>query len=599
MNRVISFYKKLLKSLEFSKLKYRFIFFFLIASLIPTLIIGISSYLISKELIIERQIKGVMSTISKLKDEIDGVLSERETIAIKFYIDPSIQRLFSKSGDDPADKFKIMKLLFSNENIKGNHSIFLSDEYGNIYSNVRAVSSSSKSMNYEYNKLLQNSSIDYKWVGLNEIQGEYVLPYVRTIKSLDMKRNLGLVIINLKEATIYNTYRNLLGELDGDIFILDDQGMIISNRNKNYLGKSFSSISKLENIKGIKSSYVEVEMDGKNFLLIELNDNKTNWKYVYLISLERMLEGTGSISQITIVICLLTVLLSFIVGITVASRITIPINRLIAFVNTVDSGKLDLECKIDRKDEIGKLSTFLNKMIKKLKISIEEIYQVQKAKKDAELKALVFQINPHFLYNTLSSIIWLANNGENGKVIEMVDTLSKLFRISINRGKEFITINKEIEHVQSYITIQRIRYKDQFICAIDVDYDILDYFTPKLILQPLVENAIYHGIKNLEEKGVIKIEGKMEEDRIVFNVIDNGDAMTDDKMEALNNFLTGYVKDSNSGIGIANVNNRIKLYFGTNYGLTYKKEGRYTIASITIPIVKNDSEIDLNKGQTP
>ena len=596
---MISFYKKLLKSLEFSKLKYRFIFFFLIASLIPTLIIGISSYLISKELIIERQIKGVMSTISKLKDEIDGVLSERETIAIKFYIDPSIQRLFSKSGDDPADKFKIMKLLFSNENIKGNHSIFLSDEYGNIYSNVRAVSSSSKSMNYEYNKLLQNSSIDYKWVGLNEIQGEYVLPYVRTIKSLDMKRNLGLVIINLKEATIYNTYRNLLGELDGDIFILDDQGMIISNRNKNYLGKSFSSISKLENIKGIKSSYVEVEMDGKNFLLIELNDNKTNWKYVYLISLERMLEGTGSISQITIVICLLTVLLSFIVGITVASRITIPINRLIAFVNTVDSGKLDLECKIDRKDEIGKLSTFLNKMIKKLKISIEEIYQVQKAKKDAELKALVFQINPHFLYNTLSSIIWLANNGENGKVIEMVDTLSKLFRISINRGKEFITINKEIEHVQSYITIQRIRYKDQFICAIDVDYDILDYFTPKLILQPLVENAIYHGIKNLEEKGVIKIEGKMEEDRIVFNVIDNGDAMTDDKMEALNNFLTGYVKDSNSGIGIANVNNRIKLYFGTNYGLTYKKEGRYTIASITIPIVKNDSEIDLNKGQTP
>lgn len=596
---MISFYKKLLKSLEFSKLKYRFIFFFLIASLIPTLIIGISSYLISKELIIERQIKGVMSTISKLKDEIDGVLSERETIAIKFYIDPSIQRLFSKSGDDPADKFKIMKLLFSNENIKGNHSIFLSDEYGNIYSNVRAVSSSSKSMNYEYNKLLQNSSIDYKWVGLNEIQGEYVLPYVRTIKSLDMKRNLGLVIINLKEATIYNTYRNLLGELDGDIFILDDQGMIISNRNKNYLGKSFSSISKLENIKGIKSSYVEVEIDGKNFLLIELNDNKTNWKYVYLISLERMLEGTGSISQITIVICLLTVLLSFIVGITVASRITIPINRLISFVNTVDSGTLDLECKIDRKDEIGKLSTFLNKMIKKLKISIEEIYQVQKAKKDAELKALVFQINPHFLYNTLSSIIWLANNGENGKVIEMVDTLSKLFRISINRGKEFITINKEIEHVQSYITIQRIRYKDQFICAIDVDYDILDYFTPKLILQPLVENAIYHGIKNLEEKGVIKIEGKMEEDRIVFNVIDNGDAMTDDKMEALNNFLTGYVKDSNSGIGIANVNNRIKLYFGANYGLTYKKEGRYTIASITIPIVKNDSEIDLNKGQTP
>jgi len=586
---MVSFFKKLAKLFEFSKLKYRFVFFFLIASLIPTLIIGISSYLISKELIIEKEVKAAMVNISKLKDEINVALSERETTALSFCIDPAVQRQFSKSEDNNDNKYQIMALLVAGQHMKGNHSIFVSDEYGNIYSNVRAVSFISKSMTYEYSRFLQNNNIDYKWVGLDRIQGEYILPYVRAIESLDMKRKLGLVIINLRESTIFNIYKNLLKELNADIYILDENGIIISNQNKKYLGSSFSNICSLQKETGFKSNYMEATINGEKFLLIELNDYKTNWKYVCLISLEYMLAGTKSINRITVLICFLTALLSLVVGITVTSKITVPINKLITFMDTVDGGNLDLEYNIDRKDEIGKFANFFNKMIKKLKVSIDEIYHVQKAKRDAELKALVFQINPHFLYNTLSSIIWLAHNGKNDNVIEMADALSKLFRISISKGQEFITVSKEIEHVQSYIAIQMIRYKNKFVCAFDIEDDILNYYTPKLILQPLVENSIYHGIKNLDTKGIIKIEGKKVNDTIVFNIIDNGNAMTEKEIDNLNHILLDCVEESDFGIGVKNVNNRIRLYFGADYGLKYKKEGNNIVASVTIPILESDS----------
>lgn len=582
------FFNKVIKMFQFSKLKYKFIFFFLIVSMIPTIILGISSSFISSGLILEREGKDAASNLSKLKEQINGVLGERETIALKFYIDSSVQSLFSGQEYSVDKKFEIMKLLFSSDHMKGNHSIFLSDEYGNIYSNARAVSSSSKTMNYEYNKLIQKNDIGYKWVGLSKIQGENVLPYVRAIKSINMERNLGLVIINLKESTVSNMYKDLITEGQGDIFIVDENGIILSNKNKSLLGSKFNNICRTSTIRGWKSSYIQADFNNQKYLLVQLLDNKTQWKYVSLIPLDYVDKGIKSITVSTLLICFLSILFALFVSITVSLKITEPINNLITYMSEVDSGNLDIEYNIDRKDEFGKLSNYFNQMIKKLKISIDEIYNVQRAKRDAELKALVFQINPHFLYNTLSSIIWLAHNGENDRVIEVADSLSKLFRISISRGKETIKISKEIEHVQSYITIQKIRYKNKFICAFDIDDDILDYYTPKLILQPLVENSIYHGIKNMDKTGVIKIEGKRDGDRIVFCVIDNGSAMTVEQVNHLNDVLKGSIEEDNFGIGVKNVNNRIRLYFGPQYELSFKKENNNIIAMITIPIIENE-----------
>ena len=579
---------KLMKFFEFSKLKYRFIFFFIIVSMIPTFLLGVSSSLISRDLILQREEKEAIFNISGIKEQINNVMSESETIALKFYIDQSVQSLFSSQEYSIENKFEIMKLLFSRDQMKGNHSIFLSDEYGNIYSNARAVSSSSKAMNYEYNKLLQRMNIDYKWVGLGKVQGEYVLPDVRVIKSFNLERNLGLLIINLKESTVSNTYKNLINDRYGNIFILDENNDILSNPDKALLGKQFYSIYKTETIRSFRNIYTEAALNNQRFLLVKLVDNKTQWKYISLIPLDYVLESNRSLTLTTLLICFLSILLAMFIGITVALRITVPVNKLISFMNEVEDGNLNLEDNINRKDVIGKLASYFHSMIGRLKVSINEIYNVQRAKRDAELKALVFQINPHFLYNTLSSIIWLAHNGKNDKVIEVADALSKLFRISISRGKEIIKISKELEHVQSYIKIQEIRYSDKFVCVFDINDDILEYYTPKLILQPLVENALYHGVKSMDEKGIIKIEGEKAEGKIIFNVIDNGNALTNEEADHLNDILKDSIEEDNFGIGIKNVNNRIKLYYGPEYELSYRRSNGKTIASVTIPIIENE-----------
>jgi two-component system sensor histidine kinase YesM len=387
-----------MKTIEFSKLKYRFIFFFIIVSMIPTLLLGISSSIIFKGLILQREEKDAISNITQIKEQINDVMSERETIALKFYIDQSVQTLFSQHDYSIDNKFDIMKLLFSREQMKGNHSIFLSDEYGNIYTNARAVSSSSKAMNYQYNKLLQKNNIDYKWVGLNKLQGEFVLPYVRAIKSFNLERNLGLVIINLKESTVSDIYKNMIKEKQGDLFILDENGYILSNQNKTLLGQPFIRVCKIGTIKSFKNAFTQVTISNQKYLMVQIADSKTQWKYLNLVPLDYVLEGNKSMTITTLLICILSILLALFVGITISYRITVPVNNLISFMNEVEGGNLDLEYNIDRKDEIGKLANYFNRMIKRLKVSINEIYNVQRAKRDAELKSLVFQINPHFLY---------------------------------------------------------------------------------------------------------------------------------------------------------------------------------------------------------
>ena len=181
------------------------------------------------------------------------------------------------------------------------------------------------------------------------------------------------------------------------------------------------------------------------------------------------------------------------------------------------------------------------------------------------MKALQAQINPHFLYNTLDSIIWLAANRKNKDVLEMTSALSKLFRIGISKGDQVITIENEIEHITSYLTIQKMRYKDKFDYTIKIDPKILQMKTIKLILQPIIENSIYHGIKNKKGKGNIEIIGEKKRFEVVLHVIDDGVGMTKDKVMQL--FLPKKTDSNPSGIGINNVNDRIKLYYGPKYGI--------------------------------
>jgi two-component system sensor histidine kinase YesM len=235
-------------------------------------------------------------------------------------------------------------------------------------------------------------------------------------------------------------------------------------------------------------------------------------------------------------------------------------------------------------NEIGQLGRSFNLMVSRTKFLMEEMIHNQENKRKSELLLLQSQINPHFLYNTLDSIVWMAEQKQHEEVVLMTSALAKLFRASITKDQELVPIRVEIEHITNYLLIQKMRYHDELDYVIDIDEAILPYKTLKILLQPFIENAIYHGIRNMYgiENGLVTIRGRQTDDHIVFEVEDNGHGMTP---EQLGRILQLNEEDNrNQGIGINNVNERIKLYFGHEYGIQIRSEiEEGTCVTITIP----------------
>ena len=249
----------------------------------------------------------------------------------------------------------------------------------------------------------------------------------------------------------------------------------------------------------------------------------------------------------------------------------------------VQSGNFNVNMAIRSNDEIGMLSNSFNVMVGKINTLMKDLYEEHEKLRISEMKTLEAQINPHFLYNTLESIIWLARGGQNEDVVRLVFSLTNLLRIGLSRGRTLVTIEEEIEHIKNYLVIQEVRFEDEFESFISIPEDIFKNKTLKLILQPIIENSIYHGIMQSESKGKIIISSDCTDSDIYFRIIDTGPGIEPEEVRKLNGYLSE-MKESNLGLGLRNVNERIKLYFGAEYGITFKSApGSGTEVSIHIP----------------
>ncbi len=318
-----------------------------------------------------------------------------------------------------------------------------------------------------------------------------------------------------------------------------------------------------------------------------MNDAESLYS-INVIPLGMVVEGTSNIVLITITMMLALLLFSFILATFLSRYFTIPILKLSDSMSAANIGKVSTDFMPKYDDEIGYLARCFNQMAEKLNYQAEIIAQTQQKQREAEMKAFESQIKPHFLYNTLSTVIWLIKEGQSKEAIKVTSALSKMFRISISRGKNIIPIAKEIEHVRNYLDIQKVRYGNEFSYHFDIDEDTLDYFTVKMILQPLVENSIYHGIR-YREKGRIVISCYKEGQSVVMQVKDNGERMTEDKCSKINAMLQNRpIKEFEIGIGIRNVSDRIQYTFGSSSGLSYKRIDGWTIANIVIPAQEDE-----------
>jgi two-component system sensor histidine kinase YesM len=252
-----------------------------------------------------------------------------------------------------------------------------------------------------------------------------------------------------------------------------------------------------------------------------------------------------------------------------------PIKKLHDVTTTITKNDLQALLSSDNVDEITELGMSFNIMIGKIKELLDSKIKEQENLKKAELRALQAQINPHFLYNTLDTIIWMAESKKTDQVVTIVSALSNFFRISLSKGMDWITIGEEVERIRSYLIIQKMRYRDILDFKIEVDENAADNTILKLILQPLVENALYHGIKNKREGGTISVRARRkDENEVLLEVEDNGIGFTPGKLAHVYAELANDSGDINmeSGYGIGNVNNRIRLYYGKQYGLSIQSE---------------------------
>jgi len=337
----------------------------------------------------------------------------------------------------------------------------------------------------------------------------------------------------------------------------------------------------MENIRFASSVVEEVVQD---YALFEVHRTESQYQV--------MREGLVRWEGVSIVLMLAAILFSVVAAWGLSRSIYLPIKKLHDVTATITKNDLQALVTSDNVDEITELGLSFNIMIGKIRDLLDSKIKEQENLKKAEMRALQAQINPHFLYNTLDTIIWMAESKKYKQVIEIVSALSQFFRISLSKGRDWITIAEEVEQTRSYLTIQKIRYRDVLDFNIDFDERVSNNTILKLILQPLVENALYHGIKNKRQGGTIDVRAKMKnENEVLLEVEDNGIGFTEEKLTQLQAELADDSGDirMESGFGIGNVNKRIRLYYGKQYGLSVRSEyNTGTCVTLVIPAKKDD-----------
>ncbi len=416
---------------------------------------------------------------------------------------------------------------------------------------------------------------DYKY--------HWVVSLSRAVELTNNKKiTSGVLLVDMNFSGIEQICKNVNVGKSGYVYLIDGEGEIIYHPRQKLIYSDLIEENNKVAATYEDGNHTETFQDEKRLVTIK-TVGYTGWK---IVGITPMVDITSDYHQMSIFVTFIMFFAIFILvflNMFVSSRIANPIRALEKSVKKLENGVKDVDISISGSYEIQHLGKAIRSMVNQMHILMDNIIIEQEAKRKSELNALQEQINPHFLYNTLDSIIWMIENENYDGAILMVTALARLFRISLSKGKNIITVRDEIEHARNYLTIQNIRYKNKFIYSIEADEKTLDFASIKLIIQPLIENAIYHGMESMGGDGEILVKAYVKENDLYIDVIDNGLGMLQEVADAL---LTNKSKSKkrNSGIGLKNVHERIQLYFGAEYGLEiYSEPDEGTIIRIHMP----------------
>lgn len=416
-------------------------------------------------------------------------------------------------------------------------------------------------------KMIQDSEERGTWLKGEDLNlpGNNLLVYVRPIINLNTLEQNGIILIGIN-SFVFKTMLDVEHKFDSIIAVSGrDHLLYISNDNINQANLINNIQSNSE-----KGNGVDI-IGGDKFLVNYITNDFTGWKIIAMLPYSTVMKETYYLLWIALILIIISLIISIIIAITLSNRVTEQLRKLNRVFSDINSKRSVPILYFDENDEIGQIGNEAIKLFHKNEELNRNLYELMVKEKEAELLALQSQINPHFLYNTLDSIFWMAERAKCKNISKMVLNLSKLFKLSLNNGDKFTTIKREFEHIYTYLEIQNIRYRGKFKTLINIDPDLLDKKIMRLIIQPIVENSIYHGIEPMSGDGLIEINGVQENNTISIVVRDNGIGFNTDEIET-------------RGYALKNINKRIKLNYGNEYGLLIKsRKNEGTTVTIRIP----------------
>ncbi len=575
-------YRQFKKSRLGSRLQRYFTFF----SIVPILIFSIPLCIYMLNYTLGGIRDSTIDNLNVFSDELDLLLEDAYQIGNSISKNPSVQQYLKHIYNNDIERYfdetllnaELVQLLqYSSDNIDvyilGNNSgIFKSTDSSikpglfkeqGLFSDITKISK--PKWYFPHNGSLVAES-------LAEVHCALVLPVSEVFETA----NLGVIFVDI---TIQQSLYKSIVESASLFLINDDETIFFNNHDSVVYRQSDTLPEKMKRIRkdikywnipqGIFSHFVQE--DQSNITVYRLSEI-TGWVYCNTVPKNSTLLTLIIIILITALIIIFLILLSFILSFRVSKSFTDPILNLSKTMALVRKGDFSARSEYNGDDEIADLSRDFNTMVFDITKLMDKIYEEQNRIKQYELMLLQAQINPHFLYNTLDSIIWLIRMKENANSIKMIQSLTSFLRTGLNNGKEIINLQKEIENVKSYLIIQELRYKKKLSYEIDFPDEVLTQSLPKLILQPLVENAIYHGIKNNENGGFVHIYGYQDKKDIIIIVSDDGAGMSIEKQNELNRTSDNTEEENYTSYGFKNVKERLYLFFKERFSINVESK---------------------------
>ena len=572
----------------------------------PLAVVGLFAYNISAFSIRNEVTRYISEVLQQVNDNIDNSIYELDRMAAILSVDDGVLRILDKPRERPQQDIyrddaiieqKINDLLNFRTNIEG---LFLFSYNGEVYQ-YKGVN---RSIRPDYTFTSTRWYVTMQSMGVNQLlipthiqdqvltsgQRKTVFSYVREIKDMNTDKSLGNVLIDVNTDVIKKIWDKLNTKKSMELMIMDYNKTIIYHTREDMISTQFRS-NYISKILKARNGSITAVIDNKPALVTFNTSQFTNWTVISIIPVSVLYSDITNISYVILLTVVLCLLLSFLIAVLISRSITKPIFKLRQLMKVAESGQFSINAPVRSKDEIGALSSSFNTMVAKINGLIQTVYETRILKKEAELNALQAQINPHFLYNTLQTIDIIAQKEGINVICMVCRSLSRMFRYSINRGKEFVPLSAELEHVKDYVNIQKVRFRDRFEVVYDIEEELMQCRVVKLILQPIVENALLHGIESKKGKCVITLSAKVLEEVAYISIEDTGVGMDEKQLGAIRESLNeeiihaeldGLVRKS---IGMKNVNARLRLYFGEQYGIAIESAlGKGTKITISIPV---------------